>query len=445
MKNLLLIFFFFPLMLFSQEFELGGGIETKAILSNENETPFWFHTNTNYAVGELTNLSATAGLKASLTYSKFKLNAGAAMYGRDGVENNLQRRDLYLQFENSWLYATIGAKKQIEVLDGLSATNQNFLWSGNARPLPGILLEANKPFKISKIFGVDWGIGHYILNDNRYVEDTQLHYKRLGLITTFNENNKLTVGVQHYAQWGGTSPELGKLKSGFKDFINVFFAHTTEEYGIEGETLNKLGNHLGTILLKYELKNKLGVFSIYHDHYIEDGSGTRWANFPDGLWGIYFKPKNQNIISSVLYEYIDTVDQSGISIGSGKDNYFSNSIYRSGWTYEQNVIGIPFILYNKNMSLNSTEPRFISNRSKTHHFGVMGEFSKFQWKLKSTYSKYLGTYGKPLYPEWKYWYNFGSLSYKSEKLGTFSVLGGMDFSNVADTRVGGGIEYSYSF
>ncbi|HBL80010.1 MAG TPA: hypothetical protein DDZ79_08830, partial [Aequorivita sp.] len=256
----------------------------------------------------------------------------------------------------------------------------------------------------------DWGIGHYVMNDTRYVDNTQLHYKRLGLITKFNENNILTLKVQHYAQWAGTSPEWGKLKSGFKDFVNVFFAHTTEEYGIEGETLNKLGNHLGSILLQYDLKNKFGEFSIYHDHYIEDGSGTRWANFPDGLWGIYFKPNNQRFISSILYEYIDTVDQSGISVGSGKDNYFSNSIYRSGWTYEENVIGVPFILYNKELSLESTEPRYISNRSKTHHLGVMGQFNNLTWKIKTTYSKYLGTYGAPLYPEWKYWYNYGSLS-----------------------------------
>lgn len=445
MKNLFLIFFLFPLKLFSQEFEIGGGMETKAILSNENETPFWFHTNTNYAVGELTNLSATAGLKATLTYSKFKLNAGAVVYGRDGVAHNVQRRDLYLQFENSWLLATVGSKKQKEVLDGLSATNQNFLFSGNARPLPGILIEANNPFKISNTFGIDWGIGHYVINDVRYVDNTQLHYKRLGVITTFNENNQLIIGVQHYAQWGGTSPEWGRLKSGFKDFVNVFFAHTTEEYGIEGETLNKLGNHLGSILLKYELKNKLGEFSIYHDHYIEDGSGTRWANFPDGLWGIYFKPQNQKIISSILYEYIDTVDQSGISVGSGKDNYFSNSIYRSGWTYEENVIGVPFILYNKELSLESTEPRYISNRSKTHHLGIMGQFNNLTWKIKTTYSKYLGTYGAPLYPEWKYWYNYGSLSYKTEKLGIFTAMGGVDFSNRTSTVFGAGLAYSYQF
>ncbi len=307
--RLLTIFFLFfvPNLLFSQEFDINGSVGAQAILTNADENPFWFHTNTNYAVGELSNLSVTAELIGSVSFSSFKINAGAAVYGRDGVEDAVQRRDLYLQFENSWLFATVGAKKQKEVLDGLSATNQNFLWSGNARPLSGVLLEANNPFKISNTFGIDWGIGHYKLNDDRYVKNTNVHYKRLGIITNFNENNKLSITVQHYAQWGGTSPYLGKLKSGFKDYVNVFFAHTTEEYGIEGETLNKLGNHLGSILINYEFKNSFGDLTLYHDHYIEDGSGTRWANFPDGLWGVYFKPKNQNIISSVLYEYIDTV------------------------------------------------------------------------------------------------------------------------------------------
>lgn len=445
MKLLKFILFLLPIIAFSQEFDISGSIEAKAMLSNENENPFWFHTNTNNGIGELTNLSVTGELTASLTYSSFKINGGAAIYGRDGVEDAVQRRDLYLQFENSWLFATIGAKKQKEVLDGLSATNQNFLWSGNARPLPGILLEANNPIKISNTFGIDWGIAHYELNDNRFVDGVHVHYKRLALITNFNENHKLTAQLQHYAQWGGKSPIYGNLKDSFKDFINVISAHNSEELGIEGETINKIGNHLGSYLLNYEFINSWGNFSIYHEHPFEDGSGTRLANFPDGVWGVYFKPENQKIISSVLYEYIDTSDQSGISVGSGFDGYFGNNIYRSGWTYEENVIGVPFILFDKNIEITSTTTPFISNRSKVHHFAAMGEFSNFQWKLKSTYASYLGTYRKPFSPTLEYWYNYGSLSYKNEKLGTFTIMGGADFSKLATNLFGGGIEYSYSF
>jgi hypothetical protein len=206
MKIINLFFFLFTALAFSQELDIRGAVETTAILSNEDEVPFWLHTNTNYALGELTNFSATAEGTATYTFSTFNISAGASVYGRDGVADAVQRKELYVQFENSWLRAIVGSKKQTTVADGLSATNKNFLWSGNARPLPGILLEANNPIKISNTFGIDWGIAHYELNDNRYVRHTHVHYKRLALITTFNENNKLTVQVQHYAQWGGTSP-----------------------------------------------------------------------------------------------------------------------------------------------------------------------------------------------------------------------------------------------
>lgn len=445
MKFLKLIILLFPMVIFSQQFEVTGEAQATAIIATKAETPFWFHTNTNYALSSLSNLSATAELAANVTFSTFKINAGAAVFGRDGVENTVQRRDLYVQFQNQWLLATVGAKKQKEVLDGLSTTNQNFLWSGNARPLPGILLEANEPIKISNTFAVDWGIGHYEMNDNRFVNRPYLHYKRLGLIAKFNEKNKISAQIQHYAQWGGTSPVYGKLKTGFKDFFKVFFATNTAEIGLEDETENAIGNHLGSYLLNYEFKNKWGQFSVYHEHPFEDGSGTRLANFPDGVWGVFFKPQNQKIIASVLYEYIDTSDQSGISAASGFDGYFGNSIYRSGWSYEEQIIGVPFILYDKTVEITAISSPYINNRSRVHHIGISGSFSKFDWQVKSTYAQYLGSYRKPFTPSWNYWYNFGSLSYKIEKLGTFTVMGGADFSNVAKSLFGGGISYSYGF
>lgn len=444
-KLLVLLFLLSPWLLFSQDFEIGGNVGAVAIVSNDNENPFWFHTNSNFSVGELSNLSATGEFVASLNYSSFQINAGAAVFGRDGVQDAVQRKDLYLQFENSWLLATVGAKKQEELLDGLSATNQNFLWSGNARPLPGILIEANKPIKISKTFGLDWGLAHYELNDSRFVDGTHVHYKRLGLISRFNENNRLTAQIQHYAQWGGTSPVYGNLKDGFRDFVKVFFAANSTEIGLEEETKNAIGNHLGSYMLNYEFENGLGNFSIYHEHPFEDGSGTRFANIPDGVWGVYFKPKNAKLLSSVLYEYIDTSDQSGNTKVSGFDGYFGNNIYRSGWTYEKNIMGAPFILFDKDVQITAENTAFISNRSKVHHLALRGEAGQFQWTLKTTFAKYLGTYRKPFSPAWKYWYNFASLSYTTDTLGTFAVMGGADVSNRTDTLLGAGIVYTYTF
>ncbi|WP_417874109.1 capsule assembly Wzi family protein [Xanthomarina gelatinilytica] len=429
----------------SQQFNFEGSFNSKAIASNKQEIPFWLHTNSDYTLSTLTNASITADLSATLSFSTFKLNAGAAVYARDGVPNSVQRRDLYLQFENSWLLATLGAKKREEVLDGLSSSSQNFLWSHNARPIPGLLLEANNPFKILKIFSIDWGIAHYELNDNRFVDGTHLHYKRLAIITTLNESNKITAKVQHFAQWGGTSPDYGKLSSDFRDFMDVFFTLSPSNGKIDGEILNKLGNHLGSYFLEYEFKNKLGTFSIYHEHPFEDGSGSGFRNFPDGISGLHFKPHNQNLISAVLYEYTNTIDQSGRFGVSGRDNYFSNGIYESGWTYENNIIGTPFVLYGDPESVAGNDKRMISNRSIAHHFGATGNINRFNWKIKSTYTTYLGTYSRPLTPKWKYWYNYASLSYKAKNIGTLTILGGLDFSNISTTTLGGGVEYTYTF
>jgi len=66
----------------------------------------------------------------------------------------------------------VGVKNPEVKLDDLSSSNQNFLYSGNSRALPGIILEANKPFPIFKALTVDWGIAHYELNDDRFVDGT---------------------------------------------------------------------------------------------------------------------------------------------------------------------------------------------------------------------------------------------------------------------------------
>ena len=76
MKGFLVLVFLFPMFLFSQEFGIEGEVGTKIIVTNKDDNPFWFHTNTNYGVGPLTNLSVTAQINASLNYSTFKINAG---------------------------------------------------------------------------------------------------------------------------------------------------------------------------------------------------------------------------------------------------------------------------------------------------------------------------------------------------------------------------------
>jgi hypothetical protein len=447
MRTTLLIFFLLSIGISqSQSIEWGGELSATGVVSSENSIPFWVYTNTQGALGRMTNFSGTASLNASYTTGSHNFETGAAFFYRDGViADNFQRRDLFFRYSNSWVKATLGAAMRPVLAEGLSATNKDFLNSGNARPLPGLLIEANEPVKISETFSIDWGIAHYALNDDRFVDDVRVHYKRLGVITTFNERNKFTVSLQHFAQWGGTSPVFGPLKDDFSAFVDVFFARETAETGIEGETLNALGNHLGSLLLNYELMNSWGTFSIYHDHYFEDGSGTRFANFPDGVWGVFFQPQNNSIISAVLYEYIDTLDQSGISVGSGFDNYFNNNVYRSGWRYDAFIIGMPFFISDSSIPITASTQPITSNRTRAHHIGIAGKLKMLDWKFKTSYVENKGLLSRPFEQTIRNWYNYTEISYTTEKLGTFKLLTGLDLSNYSDTLLGGGITYIYSF
>lgn len=448
MKQVLLVFLIaIPAFVSAQTLNFEGSVGASAVFSSEEELPFWLYTNTNTSVYPTTNFSGIAAFTVDYNFSETaSLEVGSTLLVRDNeVVDAFQRRDLYVSFNNRWLKATLGSRKQEEVGKGLSASNRNFIWSHNARPLPGILLEANEPIRISNTFSIDWGIGHYQLNDDRYVDDVRVHYKRLGLTAVFNENHKLTGRLQHFAQWAGTSPTFGDLPDDFSAFVDVFFARSGAESTIGGEVINALGNHLGTYYIEYEFKTEAGIFQTYHDHPFEDGSGTRLANFPDGIWGLQFEPANPKWFTAILYEYIDSSDQSGSASKSGFDGYFGNNLYRSGWSYEGNVIGLPFIVFDRSVVLNDKTSPYSSNRARVHHLGVQGAIKQFKWTIRSTYASYLGTYRRPFTPQVNRWSNYGSLAYTFSNAGTLQIFGGADTGNVGNTIIGGGLSYRYSF
>ncbi|MGB1451764.1 MAG: hypothetical protein ACPG7E_08660, partial [Marinirhabdus sp.] len=164
---------------------------------------------------------------------------------------------------------------------------------------------------------------------------------------------------------------------------------------------------------------------------------------PDGLWGLQFLPQNKSIFSTLIYEYIDTRDQSqGSNLGL-IDNYFQNFIYRSGWTYEGNVIGVPFFVVDKN---NTETNKFTGTRLRVHHIGIAGNVHHaVSFQFKNTFVKNLGTFGVPFEQPKNSWYSSASARHTTEKYGTVGVLLGMDTSNGSGTNFGGGVTYAYRF
>jgi hypothetical protein len=337
--SILFIIALLTMSLYGQKSDFKAEISNTVIASTQDKIPFWLRANTGFEFSEVTNVSGVFDGMYAYDFGNLKIEAGAYFFARDGLETAIQRRDLYAQATHKWFRVIAGAKKREEAFWGLSITNKNYLYSNNARPLPGLI---NEPFTIGKFFNSDLGIAHYQRNDERFVVNMRVHYKRLNVSSQISTKCKLTCGLQHFVQWAGTSPVSGKLKNNLGGYWNVFIANKTTELGLEGELENAVGNYLGSYLFRYDLVRSKGEIFFYHEHPFEVGSGTAFKNLPDGVWGFTFKPLSNKIINRVLYEYVDSRSQSASANNNRTDSYVSNSIYRSGWTFEENIIGNPF-------------------------------------------------------------------------------------------------------
>ena len=255
MKNLIYTLFCFLLLL---SYTLSGQIEkpnfevhTQGLLDID-DTPFWFQSNTSGAVEEGTNY--VFNVKGAINYKLSEnaiLKLKASAFVHDGANDTFERDELYVEFENKWLTLTLGSKQVQDKFRGLGVVRDNFVLSGNARAFPGIIAQANKPIQLSQKLSVDWAIAHYELNDDRFVDGTLVHHKRFGINWIPNSRNRFYAGIEHYAQWGGTSPTEGSQPTGIDDFVDIFFARGGNEEASMSDQGNALGNSLGLYKFEY--------------------------------------------------------------------------------------------------------------------------------------------------------------------------------------------------
>ncbi len=449
-------YFLFFILIFlgvchSQEKEkihISGKLHGSTQVFNE-EAPFWIHTNTNGFISEQSNYGLSAFAKADYKLSKSQsLQLGAGAFIRDEVVDNLQRSQLYIEYENSIFTITAGSKSPDLSQNGLSTINGNILLTGNTRPLPGALLKTTESFPLNKWLSFDAQLAHYSLNDERSTSGANVHFKSLDFNIKLDSVSKFSFGLKHYAQWAGTTPDGVKLPSDARAFTEVFFGSASSEFVNFNETINALGNHIGSYALSYDRFFKNGnKLKVYHQSIFEDRSGRELNNFPDGVWGIHFNLNAHKWLQGVLYEYVQTVSQSGspratntpLGQQSGGDNYFLNGIYRSGWTYEGSTIGLPFI----NPIDSEENPE--NNRLFAHHIGLLAKIKRFDFTGKITYLQNLGTFRRPFDTRQHLVLTYLNTSYDLNDYGKIIATIGGDFIRDNSNNVGGSVGYSYFF
>lgn len=337
-------------------------------------------------------------------------------------KNNILLDELYFSMKWEKVRLDLGLVHPEVEFNGISAHNGNIIYSANTRTLPGYNLSTDFIAipRTREVLAFRFNWADYILLDDRFVDRPRLHNKSLYLKITPYRKLEVIVGLEHWAQWAGTSPVYGKQPGSFRDYVRIFCSQSGGKGATVSDSINVLGNHLGREHIRINYLSEHGTLSFYHDIPFEDGSGSRFANFPDGTWGIYYGNKDsRRWVNDAIYEFIYTKKQSGRyhdrpateeekaeqdpnspfygkKILGGNDNYFNNGEYRSGWTYYGRTVGTPFITP-RMPDADGITLGVYNNRVIAHYIGIQGYlFRKIPYKFRLSYSLNYGTYGQPL-------------------------------------------------
>lgn len=380
-------------------------VEPSASVSIGRTTPFWLVSNrqANLSLSK-GNLLGSAGMAADFDTVRH-ISFGFALQTsiRQSNKTDFWLPEAYAKLKVYMFELSAGNRNYHFGNQDPLLSSGNLLWSGNVRAIPQISIAV--PEYTSLIPGfveVKGFLSHGWVNDNDSVKNYYIHHKN-GYIRLGWKNFpvKISYGLEHVAQWGGTSSKYGKLPSSLKDYYKVFFARGGGDDAPYDEQINRLGNHIGSKNYAIEYFGEKINISLYWQYMFEDASKDRWENISDGLWGMSLELKNNPVLKRVCYEFVKTNNQSGpihnwvdndsvhIHIG-GNDNYFNNYVYQAGWTYEGYTIGTPFItssVYNNA----SQGLRLQNNRIIAHHLGFSGSITKKVAFL--AYASYVRNYG----------------------------------------------------
>ena len=409
MKKCILLFllcFISVCSLKSQSKDVQYAIKTSAGLSSDTTLPFWLVVNQYGSVPDSdygllnTSVFKPYDTPEALFDMSYKVNAT----GFIAQENKLLINELYLGVRFKNILLDLGAKNEAVAWQNLSSSNGSIIKSNNARAMPGINIKTSNyvtlPFAKSWL-SVKANFAHYFMDDVRYVYNTNLHHKSLYLKSRLSPKSEVIAGLDHYVQWGGTSPNFGPQPSSFKDYIKVIFGAEGGDTATLNDQFNALGNHVGAYILQFNYKGLKANYNFYYSHPFEDTSGRELTNWQDGLYGFFvdFK-KEKAIVTHLLAEFTYTKTMSNIPrSASGPDNYFNNGIYKSGWTYHGNTIGSPYFTP-KPVDDSGITPGIIlgDNRFSAINLGTSGYLLSLPYRLFVSHTTYYGFFGQEYDP-----------------------------------------------
>jgi hypothetical protein len=417
-----ILFFLLQISIFAQDEKsksdsLEITISTGALVStNDKLLPFYLVNNQFGEVDPKGNFF----LSGQLLYEKdlvknFKFTSGF------GFRNDIfSKYYLSLSFKD-WHLETGRIQQTSGGFDsGLSSGS--LALSENALPVPmvSLSLKEYKPIPFTHGYLKYKGsFSHRWLEEDRYISNAQLHGKSFYAMLDLEEVIGLQVssGIVHFAQYGGVSPQGDRQPSDFADFLRVFMgAGIVDPDDIGRGEGNGLGNHLG--ITEFTFKKIIGKHTLSYNYQkqFEDEGSIQYISLKDFLMSLEWDLGNkEGLVTKVHLEWLESKWQSGrgfpdptetvqtVEDNMGnefgeRDDYYNNYLYRSGWTYNERVMGNPlFLTYKYTLNFLNPYPDYgvaiANNRISAVHLGLEGKLSdKITYKGLFTYSKNFGTY-----------------------------------------------------
>jgi hypothetical protein len=427
-------------------------LETDFMAGLGKYAPYWTISNKHGIYSTEKKLALIrAGIKTRPDTSKLiSFSYGLDVINRYDSNYKIWLQEAYAEIKFSFLLLKGGLFEESYGNQDTQLSTGAYLWSGNARPMPKIILCSNDfvtvPFTYN-FLEVNGGLSHgWFGEKDQYVKNTYLHQKyayiRIG-------EKKLPVsinlGIHHTAMWGGTSPDstAGTLPTDIHAYSSVFFARIGGDQGPVNEQINVLGNHLASYSLGIDLKLENFKISTYWQTMLEDKNGRIGLdrkNRADGLWGIVLSSKDSSVfLQKIVVEFFNSRNQSGDPLKSGNDNYFNNYLYKSGWTYREMTIGTPLITSPIYSNRDPSLYNYLDNNCITAiNMGALSKIKDKKISLNFTYSMNYGTISIPYENMKSQLYSGIGFTYPSKKFQNLIITwqGALDVGTLLGNNVG---------
>ena len=418
-------------------------LQTAATLSSGKHAPFWLVSNRQ---GETSLTHNQAYLSAGLyrdfdKTQKFTWAYGIELIGAWHHTSPYYVQQLYADLKYHCWELSIGSKERWSEGKHRTLSGGGLTFSPNARPIPQVRFGINEYTTAPWLFN-EWvqvkghfSYGRYADREfilahmthapggTYYTYDILMHEKT-AFLKIGNEAKapfSAEIGLEMYTQFGGTfmikrSKKEDSLRYNiphtYKEYLKAFIPMAGGSDAPASEKQNINGNVLGSWHLAANWYSDDWRIRLYYEHFYEDHSGLLGYHrirkcevvsyFPwyDGLYGFELELPSNPIVSTLVYEYINSRTQSGAIVNYwedplvGKDNYYNNSIYQS-WQHGGMALCNPHHLspiYADVPTMNMPYTRISS-----HHIGFEGTPTpQIGYRFMGSYTTHWGTYDDPL-------------------------------------------------